>query len=381
MTDIAIVAAKRTPIGRFLGTLKDLTAVELACAAGEAALAGLDRTQIDQVILGNILAAGQGMNIARQVGVKLGLPIEVPAYTVNMMCGSGLQTVLMAAQAIRAGEAQAILCGGTESMSNAPYLLPRARGGYRLGDGTLVDAILRDGLVDSFDHRHMAQTAETLAKEYGITRAEQDEFAARSQSLTAAAQKKGAFADEIVPVGTLTADEHPRPDTTAAKLGTLKASFDAQGSITAGNAAGINDGAAMLVVADLALAKQRGWPVLALLTGGAVRGCEPGRMGLGPVHAIRKLFTRGGSLSEFDAIEINEAFAAQVLTCVRELKLDQERLNVDGGAIAIGHPIGASGARLAVHLVHRISRGEIKTGLASLCVGGGMGIAAAFVKA
>jgi acetyl-CoA C-acetyltransferase len=344
-------------------------------------LAGIDRKQIDQVILGNILAAGQGMNIARQVGVQLGLPIEVPAFTVNMMCGSGLQTVLLAAQAIKAGEARAILCGGTESMTNAPYLLPRARGGYKLGDGVLVDSILRDGLHDSFDHRHMAQTSEVLAKEYGITRQDQDEFAARSQSLTAAAQKQGAFADEIVPVNGLAADEHPRPETTTAKLATLKPSFDPQGSITAGNASGINDGAALLIVADLAAAKQRGWPVLAKLTGGTVIGCEPGRMGLGPAHAIRKLLAGDAALAEFDAIEINEAFAAQTLACVRELQLDQSRLNVHGGAIALGHPIGASGARLAVHLAHRIARGEISSGLATLCVGGGMGIAATFAKA
>jgi acetyl-CoA C-acetyltransferase len=380
MTDIALVAAKRTPIGRFLGSLKDLTAVDLACAAGEAALAGLDRRQIDLVMLGNILAAGQGMNIARQVGVKLGLPIEVPAYTVNMMCGSGLQTVLLAAQAIRAGEVQTVLCGGTESMTNAPYLLPRARSGYRLGDGTLVDAILRDGLVDSFDHRHMAQTAEVLARDYGISRTEQDEFAVRSQSLAAAAQKAGAFADELIPVGGLTADEHPRPETTVAKLATLKPSFDAQGTITAGNAAGINDGAAMLVVADLAVAKERGWAVLAKLGPGTVVGCDPARMGLGPVHAVRKLLSRGGALSDFDAIEINEAFAAQTLACVRELKLDDRRLNRHGGAIALGHPIAASGARLAVHLAHQIARGEISSGLATLCVGGGIGIAVSFFK-
>lgn len=377
MIEIALVAAQRTPIGRFLGSLKDLTAVDLACAAGEAALRDLDRSRIDLVILGNILAAGQGMNVARQVGVRLGLPLEAPAFTINMMCGSGLQAVLLAAQAIRSGDAQVVLCGGTESMSNAPYLLPRARSGYRLGDGTLVDVILRDGLVDSFDHRHMAQNSEILAREYQISRAEQDDFAARSQSLYAQAQKQGAFVDEIVPVGGLSTDEHPRPDSTAAKLANLKPSFDPQGTITAGNASGINDGAAMLVVADLAVAQQHGWPVLAKLTGGAVRGCEPQRMGLGPVHAVRKLLASGSSLADFDAMEINEAFAAQTLACVRELNCGIDRLNVHGGAIALGHPIGASGARLAVHLAHRIARGEISKGLATLCVGGGMGIAAA----
>lgn len=380
MTEIAIVSAKRTPFGRFLGSLKDMTAVDLACAAGEAALADVDRGQIDQVVLGNILSAGQGMNIARQVGIKLGLPIETPAFTVNMMCGSGLQAVLLAAQAIRAGDAKAVLCGGTESMSNAPYLLPRARTGYKLGDGTLVDSILRDGLLDSFDHRHMAQASEVLAREYQISRAEQDEFAARSQSLAAEAQRQGAFTEEIVPVGNLTVDEHPRPETTAAKLAALKPSFDAEGTITAGNASGINDGAAMLVVASLDVAKQRGWPVLAQLTGCAVVGCEPKRMGLGPVHAMRKLLAAGGSVDQYDVIEINEAFAAQTLVCVKEMNLDERKLNVHGGAIALGHPIGASGARLAVHLTQQISRGEIRNGIASLCVGGGMGIAASLAK-
>jgi len=380
MIEIAIVSAKRTPIGKFLGTLKDLSAVELACAAGEAVLTGIERTAIDQVILGNVLSAGQGMNIARQVGVKLGLPLETPAFSVNQMCGSGLTSILLAAQAIRAGEARAVLCGGTESMSNAPYLLPRARSGYKLGDGVLVDSILRDGLVDSFDHRHMAHTAEVLARDYQISRAEQDEFAARSQSLAAAAQRNNVFVDEITPVGKLTADEHPRAETTPEKLAGLKPSFDPAGTITAGNASGINDGAAILLVADLAFARQQGWPVLARWDGGAVQGCDPQRMGLGPVHAIRKLQKTGGTLADFEAIEINEAFAAQALACVRELKLDVDRLNVNGGAIAIGHPIGASGARLAVHLAHRIACGEITRGLATLCVGGGMGIAGAFSR-
>lgn len=381
MTDIAIIAAKRTPIGKFLGTLKDLSAVELACAASEAVLAGIDRTQIDQVILGNVIAAGQGMNIARQVGVKLGLPFEVPAFTVNQMCGSGLTSILLAAQAIRAGDAKAVLCGGTESMSNAPYLLPRARGGYKLGDGVLVDSILKDGLHDAFDHRHMALTVEELTKDYGITRADQDEFAARSQANYAAALQQNVFADEIVPVGKLSADEHPRADTIVEKLSGLKPSFDSAGAITAGNASGINDGAAMLLLADLAVARKHGWPVLAKWDAGTVVGCDPKRMGLGPVHATRKLLAGSGrSLADFDAVEINEAFAGQTLACVREMPFDMQRLNVHGGAIAIGHPIGASGARLAVHLAHRIARGEIGRGLATLCVGGGMGIAGALSK-
>lgn len=381
MTDIAIIAAKRTVFGRFLGKLSQLTAVDLACAAGEAVLQDIDRSHIDQVIVGNVLAAGQGMNISRQIGVKLGLPLNVPAHTINMMCASGLQAVLLAGQAIRAGDAQAILCGGTESMTNAPYLLSRARSGYKMGDGTLVDVILRDGLVDSFSHRHMALTVEVMAKEYGISRAEQDEFAARSQLNYATAAARNVFADELISVGGLTTDEHPRQDSTLAKLSELKPAFDPHGTITAGNASGINDGAAMLVLADLDFARKRNWPVLAKLEAGTVQGCDPQRMSLGPVLAVQKLLSQGRTISDFDTIEINEAFAAQTLICIRELQLDIERVNLSGGAIALGHPIGASGARLAVHLAHRISRGEIQRGLATLCVGGGMGIAASIAQA
>ena len=381
MTEVVIVAAKRTPFGRFLGSLADFSAVDLACEAANAALIDLDRKQIDLVVLGNVLSAGLGMNIARQVAVRIGLPIEVPAYTVNMMCASGLQAVLLAAQAIRAGDAKAVLCGGTESMSNAPYLLPKARRGYKLGDGTLVDSLLHDGLVDSFDHTHMGLSAETLALEFQITRTEQDDFAARSQARFATAAQAGHFNEELVPVGTLKQDEHPRADTTIEKLTTLKPAFSASGTVTAGNASGINDGAAMLVVADDKFAHQQGWPVLARLAGGATQGCDPARMGLGPVHAIRKLcMNHGWNIDQFDTIEINEAFAVQALACQHELNLDPDRVNVNGGAIAIGHPIGATGARLAVHLAHRIASGAIGQGMAGLCVGGGMGIAAAFAK-
>jgi acetyl-CoA C-acetyltransferase len=381
MTEVVIVAAKRTPFGRFLGALVDFSAVDLACAAAEATLQGLDRSQIEMVVLGNVLAAGSGMNIARQVSVKLGLPLETPAFTVNMMCASGLQAVLLAAQAIRAGDAKAVLCGGTESMSNAPYLLPKARLGYKLGDGALVDSLLRDGLIDSFDHEHMGLSAETLAKEFQVSRLEQDEFAALSQVRHATASQNHLFDRELVPVGALKQDEHPRLDTTTEKLAKLKPAFRPNGTVTAGNASGINDGAAMLVVADRKFALQRGWPIMAVLAGGAVQGCDPKRMGLGPVHAIRKLCAnQEWNLNQFESIEINEAFAAQTIACRRELKINIERLNTSGGAIAIGHPIGASGTRLAVHLAHRINAGEIASGLASLCVGGGMGIAAAFTK-
>ena len=374
--EVCIVAAKRTPIGRFLGTLKDQSAVDLACAAGQAALVGLDPAQIDQVIVGNVIGSGLGMNVARQVGVRLGLPVSVPAYSVNMMCASGMQAVLLAAQAIRTGDARVVLCGGTESMSNAPYLLPRARRGLKFGDATLVDTLLCDGLVDAFDHRHMAFTAEGLAAKYGITRIEQDEFALRSQQRYEAARAAGRFADELVSSERLDRDEHARADTTLAGLAKLKPAFDPQGTVTAGNASGINDGAAMLVVAERDFARQRGWPVLAVIETGTTCGCDPKLMGLGPVHAIRKLIERDGlELSSLDTIEINEAFAAQALACLRELSLDESRLNPAGGAIAMGHPIGASGARLVTHLAHKLARGDGSRVLASLCVGGGQGAA------
>ena len=381
MSELVIVAAKRTPFGRFSGSLVEVSAVDLACEAGNSALQAVDRMKIDLVILGNVLGAGLGMNIARQVSVRLGLPIEVPAYTVNMMCASGLQAVLLAAQAIRGGDAKAVLCGGTESMSNAPYLLPKARRGYKLGDGTLIDSMLHDGLVDSFDQTHMGLSAETLAREFQITRLEQDEFAVRSQTRFAAAFQAGVFDDELVPVGNLSFDEHPRAETTIEKLTALKPAFSPSGTVTAGNASGINDGAAMLVIADSEFASQRGWPVLAKLAGATTQGCDPARMGLGPIHAIRKLFANHGwNINQFDVVEINEAFAVQTLACQRELNLSPDRINVNGGAIAVGHPIGASGARLAVHIANRIASGAIQTGLAGLCVGGGMGIAAAFTK-
>jgi acetyl-CoA C-acetyltransferase len=381
MTRICIVAAKRTPQGRFLGALAKRSAAELGIAAGRAALHGIDPAAIDQVIVGCVLQAGLGMNVARQIGVGLGLPIDRPAFTVNMMCASGLQAVSLAAQSIKAGDARAVLCGGTESMSNAPYLLERARAGYKLGDGTLVDALLRDGLVDAFDREHMALSAERLAGRFNITRPQQDAFALRSQQRAAAASGGGVFRDEIVELDELKADEHPRGDTTLDKLASLKPAFSKDGSITAGNASGINDGAAMLVVCDEGYAKQRGWRPLAFIGGWSAVGCDPKVMGLGPVHATRKLCAScAGQPNDFDTVEINEAFAAQALACVSELQLDEARVNPHGGAIALGHPIGASGARLVTHLAHRVSRGEVKRGLATLCVGGGMGVAMAVEK-
>lgn len=380
MNEVVIVAARRTPQGRLMGALSKRTAAELGIAASKAAIAdaGIKPGAIDLVIVGNVLAAGQGQNVSRQVALGAGLPVETPAFAVNMMCASGMQAVLLAAQAIRAGDASIVLCGGTESMSNAPYLLDRARGGYKLGDGVVVDSILRDGLVDAFQHQHMGVGAEALASKYAISRAEQDRFACESQRRYAHAAANGAFADEIVPVDGVAQDEHPRPDTTIEKLGTLKPAFRPDGTVTAGNASGINDGAAMLIVCSRAVADREGWTPLAKILGGAAAGCEPMMFGLGPVLATRRLCSaRGVHLNDFDTIELNEAFAAQSLACVKELALDPSRVNVDGGAIALGHPIGASGARILVHLSHRIRRGQTKRGLATLCVGGGMGVAAA----
>ncbi len=369
MKPLWIVAARRTPQGRFLGSLAKRSAVDLAVAAGRAALGGLDPAWIDSVIIGNVLSAGAGMNIARQVGVQLGLLVSTPAFTVNMMCASGIYAAILAAQAIESGAARMVLCGGAESMSNAPYLLERARTGYKLGDGTLVDSVLRDGLVDAFSREHMALTAEALAERYGISRAAQDEFALRSQQRYAAAQAAGHFQGEIVPVDGVANDEHPRPETTLAGLANLGPAFRKNGTVTAGNASGLNDGAALLVICSAERGRECGLTPLALLTGSATVGCEPAWMGLGPVHAVRRL---GRDVGEFDWVELNEAFAAQALACIGELRLDEARVNADGGAIALGHPLGATGARLLVHLAHR----QPRRGLATLCVGGGMGCAA-----
>lgn len=378
MDPIVIVAASRTPIGRFLGSLSKMSAVDLALAAATQATSDIDLTRIDEVIVGNVLGAGQGMNIARQIGVKLKLPIATPAYSVNMMCASGMQAVILAAQAVGAGHANVVLAGGTESMSNAPYLLPRARTGLKFGDGVVVDSMLNDGLTDSFDHKHMAYTAQRIAEHYNLSREAQDEFALRSQQRAAAAQQHHVFDDELTPVGDLTADEHPRSDTTLAGLAKLRPAFDAQGCITAGNASGINDGAAMLVVTRQSVAVAQGWRVLAAIHAFAAVGCDPAMMGLGPIAAVHRLCEKTSTkVSDFDHVELNEAFAAQAMACAKDLKLDPAgtALNPHGGAIAIGHPIGATGARLITHLAHRIAQGHSKKALASLCVGGGMGVA------
>ena|ERR1700677_4276 len=365
---IWIVAAKRTVQGRFLGALAKYSATELGIAAGKAAMKGLDPAWVDMVIVGNVLGAGLGMNIARQIGIGVGAPIATPAYTVNMMCASGMHAVILAIQTIQVGAARMVLCGGTESMSNAPYLLERARTGYKLGNGVLIDSVLRDGLTDAFNHEHMGLTAEKIASIHNISREAQDNFAVSSQHRYAAAKAGGHFSDELVTIDALEQDEHPRPGTTLRDLASLKPAFNRDGSITAGNSSGLNDGAAMLALCDETWAREQGLVPLAVITDHAVVGCDPSMMGMGPVYATRKMSSKPG---EFDIVELNEAFAAQALACIRELGLDEQKVNPDGGAISLGHPIGASGARLLVHLAHR----RPKRGLATLCVGGGMGYA------
>jgi acetyl-CoA C-acetyltransferase len=374
MDRICIIAAKRTPQGRLLGSLKKYSAVELGVSAAREVLKDIDVKEIGQVIVGNVIMAGQGMNPARQIAVGAGIPLDVPAFTINMMCASGMQAAVLAAQAINTGEADVILCGGTESMSNAPFLLARAREGYRLGDGVLTDSILSDGLVDSFEKEHMGLNAERIADKYGITRKEQDEFALSSHKKYFTALKNKIYDDELIKVGDLENDEHPREDATIEKLESLKPVFSSRGTVTAGNASGINDGAAMLLVCSEKFALKNDLDVLAVLSGSASIGCDWRFMGLGPVHATRKLCKENNiKIDDFDTIELNEAFASQSLACIRDLGLNMDRVNPDGGAISLGHPIGASGARLIVHLAVSIKHDRNKKSLATLCVGGGMG--------
>lgn len=376
MKPVYIIEAKRTPIGRFGGGLKTLSATELGHGLGEAMLPQNLRTHIQQVILGQVLQAGAGMNVARQIGIKLGLPQEVPAFTVNMACGSSLKAVALAAAAIADGESDLILAGGVESMSRAPHYAMDLRFGKKLGDSSLQDAMFVDGLTDPLLKIGMGETAERIADKHGITRAEQDAFAALSQSRVAAS--RAALSREIIPAGDLTEDEHPRADTTIESLAKLKPAFRKEGTVTAGNASGINDGAALVLVAGEDAVSRHGLKPRARIIASAAVGCDPAVMGLGPVGAIRKVCAQTGwSLDQVDAIEINEAFAAQTLGCVKELGLDTARLNPRGGAIALGHPIGASGARVLVTLLHHLEDHDLKRGIASLCIGGGMGIAMA----
>ena len=387
MPDAFIVNGLRTPIGNLRGSLAALGAAELGTlVAGELLRrSGLRGQDIDEVLLGCILQAGLGQNVARQVALGAGVPREKTAMTVNMVCGSGLRAVALGTQAIRCGDARVVLAGGTESMSNAPYLLPKARSGYGMGHGVLVDSMIQDGLWDVFNDYHMGVTAENLAEGYRLTREMQDEFAAQSQQKAERAIATGRFKEEIVPVPTpgrkgapvvVETDEFPRPGTTAATLARLAPAFKANGSVTAGNASGINDGAACVLVASGEAVRAHGLTPMARVVSYAYAGTDPSVMGIGPVQAVREALSRAGwDLAAVDLIESNEAFAAQELAVAKELDFDMARVNVNGGAIALGHPIGASGCRILVTLLYEMRRRGSRRGLATLCIGGGMGIA------
>jgi acetyl-CoA C-acetyltransferase len=386
--DPVIVSAVRTPVGSFGGQFAGVPATELGARAVGAALerAGIAGADVDEVLLGCVLQAGLGQNPARQVAITAQIPKEVPATTINMLCGSGLKAVAIAAQMIRAGDADVIVAGGMENMSRAPYLMPAARFGARMGPTELLDSMVLDGLTDAFGSIHMGITAENVAERYGISREAQDAFAVESQRKAEAATRAGVFRDETVPVevpekrGTRVVhdDEHPRPGTTAAALARLRPAFRKNtGTVTAGNASGVNDGAAAVVVMSTQAARERGLAVLGTVESHASVGVEPRIMGIGPVPAVRKALARAGlELRDVDVFELNEAFAAQSLAVIAELGLEGRRVNPHGGAIALGHPIGASGARILVTLVHELRRSHARRGLATLCVGGGQGQAA-----
>ena len=386
MEDAVIVSAVRTPIGTLGGALLDVPATQLGALVVEEAVrrAGVDAAEVDEVLMGNVLQAGLGQNPARQAARGGGLADHVPSMTVNKVCGSGMKTVALAAQAIRLGDADVVVAGGMESMSRAPYLVEQGRYGYRLGHGELVDVMIRDGLWCTFDDCHMGITAENVAREYEVSRADQDAFSAGSQSKAGAAIAAGRFRDEIVPVPVkqkketilFETDEHARPETTAEKLAGLRPAFDKEGTVTAGNASGINDGAAALVVMSASRAKEGGRTPLARIRAYASAGVAPRIMGMGPVPAARKAMERAGvGVRDIGLFELNEAFAAQSVAVGRELAVPDELLNVNGGAIALGHPIGASGARILTTLLHEMARRDVQLGLAGMCIGGGQGIA------
>ena len=385
-----MAGAVRTPIGKFGGALASLTAAQLGSAASVEALrrSGVAPVQVDEAVIGCARQAGGGPNVARQVAFGAGIPREAPAFTVNMACGSGLKSIDLAYRAVRDGDADVVLAGGTESMSRVPYLLTGARWGYRLGDQMAVDGMYQDGFLCPLAEQVMGETAETLAAQYRIPREEQDGFALRSQQRAARAWDEGRFRAEVVPLTVparggeveISRDEHPRPDATAASLARLKPAFkETGGTVTAGNSSGITDGAAALVVLAADRAAELGVRPMARLLGVAAAGVDPRVMGIGVVPAVRRLLEKLRlRLEDFDLVEVNEAFAAQVLACDRELRIGPERINVNGGAIALGHPIGATGVRIAVTLLHEMARRRVRRGLATLCVSGGMGLAAAF---
>ncbi len=382
---IVLAGGVRTAIGKFGGTLADVPAAQLGAIVIKEALAraGVAADQVDEVIMGCILQAGLGQNVARQAAIGAGVPETVPAMTINNVCGSGLKAVNLAAALIEAGEADVVVVGGMENMSASPYTLPKARFGYQMGEGKIVDTMVNDGLWDVFNDYHMGITAENLAEQYGITREMQDAFAAESQQKCEAAQNAGKFADEIVPVPVrvkkdtvnFERDEFPRAGVTADGLGKLRPAFKKDGTVTAANASGINDGAAAIVVMSAEKAAELGVKPMAKIVASASVGCDPKIMGIGPVHSTKKALAKAGMLlDQIDLIEANEAFAAQSLAVAKEIAWDPAKVNVNGGAIALGHPIGASGCRILVTLLHEMKRSGKKTGLATLCVGGGMGV-------
>jgi acetyl-CoA C-acetyltransferase len=390
---IAITSGVRTAIGKFAGTLMNTPAAELAAICIREALNryGVQPDEVDEVLIGNVLQAGQGQNPARQAAIQAKIPVSVPATTINKVCGSGLKSITLAAQAIRCGDAKIIVAGGTENMSRAPYLLKDARYGYRLGHGELIDSMISEGLSCAMCDVHMGVTAENIAEKYGIKRSAQDEFAALSQRRAATAIAEGKFKREIIPVPIpqkkgepklFDTDEFPRADTTAETLAKLKPAFKDSGSVTAGNASGINDGAAAVVLMSEEEARKRGIKPMAYLRSYASAGVEPSLMGLGPIHAVGNALAKADlKISDIELFELNEAFAVQSLAVLQDLKLDPERVNIRGGAIALGHPIGASGARVLVTLLHAMEDHDYKLGVAGLCIGGGQGIAAVVERA
>ena len=387
MKKAVIVSAARTPIGSFGGAFASLSAVDLGVIAAKEAIkrAKIDPAQVEEVYFGNVLGAGLGQNVARQVTLGAGIPVESPALTINMVCGSGLRAVSMAAQFIESGQCDIILCGGTESMTNAPYLLPKARWGHRMGDGKVVDYMVYDGLTDVYNQYHMGITAENIVEQWGLTREELDRIAVQSQNRAEEAQKAGKFKEEIVPVEipqrkgdpiVVDTDEYPKHGTTMDKMAKLKPAFKKDGTVTAGNSSGINDGAAALIIMSKDKADELGLDYLCEIAGYGSAGVDPKIMGIGPVPATKKALANAGwTIEDLDLIEANEAFAAQAAAVCKDLGLKEEITNVNGGAIALGHPIGASGARILVSLIHEMAKRDAKKGLATLCIGGGMGTA------
>ena len=385
MREVVIASAVRTALGSFGGSLKDVPAVDLGALVIKEALnkAGVKPECVDEVLMGNVIQAGLGQNPARQAAVKAGLPVEIPSMTINKVCGSGLRCVALAAQMIKAGDADVIVAGGMENMSQGPYVLRTARFGQRMGDGKMVDAMVNDALTDAFNGYHMGITAENIAEQWGLTREMQDEFAANSQMKAEAAIKAGKFKDEIVPVVipqrkgdpiVFDTDEFPRFGTTAEKLAKLRPAFKKDGTVTAGNASGINDGAAALVVMSAEKAKELGVTPICKIVSYGSKGLDPSIMGYGPFYATKKALEGTGlTVADLDLIEANEAFAAQSLAVAKDLEFDMSKVNVNGGAIALGHPVGASGARILVTLLHEMMKRDAKRGLATLCIGGGMG--------